>query len=40
MEREMPSFSEPVSMEFIALTVGIIFAFIAVGIFFVKKFKS
>jgi len=35
----MPNFAEPVSFTFIALTVGAIFALIAVGIFAVKKFK-
>jgi len=35
----MPDFAEPVSFTFIDLTVGAIFALIAVGIFAVKRFK-
>ncbi len=35
----MPDFSEPVSLTFVFGSIGAIFALIAVGIFFVKKFK-
>ena len=35
----MPNFSEPVSLEFIGITVVIIFVGVALGIFLVKKYK-
>jgi len=35
----VPNFSEPVSFTFIAVTIAVIFAFVGLGIFLVKKFK-
>jgi len=35
----VPNFAEPVSFTFIGATVALIFVVIAVGIFFVQKFK-
>ena len=35
----MVDFSQPVSFEFISLTVGLLLALVAVGVFFVKKAK-
>ena len=35
----VPNFSEPVSISFIGATVALIFVVIAIGIFFVKKYK-
>jgi len=35
----MPNFTEPVSFEFIGVTVALIFALVGLGIFLVKKFK-
>jgi len=36
----MPDFSQPVTTEFIAITIATIFIVIGIGIFFVKKFKK
>jgi len=36
----MPNFEEPVSLTFIALSIGAIFVLVAVGILLVKKFKK
>jgi len=35
----MPNFAEPVSLTFIALSIGAIFSLVAVAILLVKKFK-
>jgi hypothetical protein len=35
----VPNFAEPVSFTFIAATIAVIFALVAVGIILVKKFK-
>jgi len=36
----VPNFAEPVTTEFIALSIGAIFIFIAFGIYLVKKIKN
>jgi len=36
----VPNFSEPVTLTFIAQTIGIIFVIVAIGIVAVKKFKK
>jgi flagellar biogenesis protein FliO len=35
----VPNFSEPVTITFIGVSIALIFAFVGVGIFFVKKYK-
>jgi type II secretory pathway component PulF len=36
----VPNFTEPVTFEFIGVTVALIFVAVALGIFLVKKFKN
>ena len=36
----MPNFSEPVTMTFIIQSIVMIFVFVGIGVFMVKKFKK